>query len=283
VDTQLKLVSEHACFGGKVAFYRHFSNACNGEMRFSIYLPPQAQNNPVPVLYFLSGLTCTEENFMVKSGAQKFAAQYGLMLVNPDTSPRNTGIPGEDTDWDFGTGAGFYVDATEAGWSQHYRMYSYVVHELPSLIEANFPVIKDCRGISGHSMGGHGALICGLKNPQRYRSVSAFSPIAAPSQCAWGQKAFSNYLGSNRETWANYDATELVQHNQTVPILIDQGMADPYLKEQLLLDIFEQACLASAQPLILRRQENYDHGYYFISTFIEDHLRHHAEALYKKA
>jgi S-formylglutathione hydrolase len=283
VDTQLKLISEHACFGGKVAFYRHFSNACQGEMRFSVYLPPQAENAPVSVLYFLSGLTCTEENFMVKSGAQKFAAQYGLMLVNPDTSPRNTGIPGEDADWDFGTGAGFYVDATEAGWSQHYRMYSYVVDELPSLIETNFPVIKDSRGISGHSMGGHGALICGLKNPQRYRSVSAFSPIAAPSQCAWGQKAFTHYLGSNRETWANYDATELVKHNQTVPILIDQGMADPYLKEQLLLDTFEQACLAFAQPLILRRQENYDHGYYFISTFIEDHLRHHAEALYKKA
>jgi S-formylglutathione hydrolase len=280
VDAQLKLISEHACFGGKVAFYRHFSNACQGEMRFSVYLPPQAQNDPVPVLYFLSGLTCTEENFMVKSGAQKFAAQYGLMLVNPDTSPRNTGIPGEDTDWDFGTGAGFYVDSTESPWSQHYRMYSYVVDELPSLIEANFPIIKDCRGISGHSMGGHGALICGLKNPQRYHSVSAFSPIAAPSQCPWGQKAFSNYLGSNRETWANYDASELVKHNQTVPVLIDQGMSDPYLKEQLLLDVFEQACLTSGQPLILRRQEGYDHGYYFISTFIDDHLRHHAEVLY---
>jgi S-formylglutathione hydrolase len=282
VDTQLKLISEHACFGGKVAFYRHFSNACDGEMRFSIYLPPQAENGSVPVLYFLSGLTCTEENFMIKSGAQKFAAKYGLILVNPDTSPRSTGIPGEDTDWDFGTGAGFYVDATEAPWSKHYRMYSYVVDELSSLIEANFPAIKDCRGISGHSMGGHGALICGLKNPQRYRSVSAFSPIAAPSQCAWGQKAFSYYLGSNQETWANYDASELVKHIQTVPILIDQGMADPYLKEQLLLDVFENACLASGQPLILRRQEDYDHGYYFISTFIEDHLRHHAEALYGK-
>jgi S-formylglutathione hydrolase len=283
VDAQLKLISEHACFGGKVAFYRHFSNACQGEMRFSIYLPPQAQNDPVPVLYFLSGLTCTEENFMVKSGAQKFAAQYGLMLANPDTSPRNTGIPGEDTDWDFGTGAGFYVDSTESPWSQHYRMYSYVVDELPSLIEANFPIIKDCRGISGHSMGGHGALICALKNPQRYRSVSAFSPIAAPSQCPWGQKAFSNYLGSDQKIWADYDASELVKHNQTVPILIDQGMADPYLKEQLLLDVFEQICLISEQPLILRRQEGYDHGYYFISTFIEDHLRHHAEAIYGKA
>ncbi|MBC7880446.1 MAG: S-formylglutathione hydrolase [Anaerolineae bacterium] len=283
MDSQLKLVSEHACFGGKVAFYRHFSNACAREMRFSVYLPPQAENGSVPVLYFLSGLTCTEENFMVKSGAQKFAAQYGLMLVNPDTSPRNTGIPGEDTDWDFGTGAGFYVDATTEGWSKHYRMYSYVVDELPKLIEANFPVIKDRRGISGHSMGGHGALICGLKNPERYLSVSAFSPIAAPSQCPWGQKAFTHYLGSNHETWANYDASELVKHTQTVPILIDQGMADPYLKEQLLPDVFESACLASGQALMLRRQEGYDHGYYFISTFIEDHLRHHAEALYRKA
>jgi S-formylglutathione hydrolase len=283
VDTQLKLTSEHACFGGKVAFYRHFSSTCQVEMRFSVYLPPQAQNSSVPVLYFLSGLTCTEETFMVKSGAQRFAAQYGLMLVNPDTSPRSTGIPGEDTDWDFGTGAGFYVDATETGWSRHYRMYSYVVDELPSLVEANFPVIKDCQGISGHSMGGHGALICGLKNPQRYRSISAFSPIAAPSQCPWGQKAFKSYLGANQKNWADYDASELVKHTQTVPILIDQGMADPYLKEQLLLDIFEQACLASGQPLMLRRQAGYDHGYYFISTFIEDHLRHHAEALYRKS
>lgn len=278
--SSLTLQSEHRCFGGVLGFYSHFSPSCNSEMRFSVYQPPQAQSEAVPVLYFLSGLTCTEENFMAKAGAQQFAAKYGLMLVAPDTSPRNTGIPGEDQDWDFGSGAGFYVDATQEPWSQHYRMYSYVVNELPQLIADQFPAQSDRSGIFGHSMGGHGALVCALRNPQQYRSVSAFAPIAAPSQCAWGQKAFSHYLGKDQTQWHRYDASQLVRsakYGRT--ILIDQGMADPYLADQLLPDRFEQACREVGQPLTLRRQEGYNHSYYFIATFIEDHLRHHAMSL----
>lgn len=283
------LISQHACFGGTVGFYSHASQACNGEMKFAIYQPPQAQSQPVPVLYFLSGLTCTEENFMVKAGAQQFAAKYGVMLVAPDTSPRGAGIPGEDDDWDFGTGAGFYVDATESPWSQHYRMYRYVTDELPALIAAHFPVQGDSpiggtashrQSIFGHSMGGHGALICALKRPGHYRSVSAFAPIAAPMQCPWGQKAFTHYLGDNPESWRAYDASELVLTTQHPhPILIDQGTADPFLDQQLMPEKFEQACAKVGQPLTLRRQEGYDHGYYFIATFIEDHIRFHAAAL----
>lgn len=248
-------------------------------MKFAVYLPPQAKSGPVPVLYFLSGLTCTEENFMVKAGAQQFAARYGLMLVAPDTSPRKTGIPGEDDDWDFGTGAGFYVDATQAPWSQHYRMYSYVTEELPALIAEQFPAQADRQGICGHSMGGHGALICGLKNPGKYRSVSAFAPIGAPSRCPWGEKAFSHYL-SEREAWKTYDASELVHHTQLdFPILIDQGMADPFLANQLMPEVFEQACEQAGQSLILNRRQGYDHSYYFIATFIESHLHYHADRL----
>lgn len=280
MTSAMTLHSEHRCFGGVLGFYSHFSTSCNSEMRFSVYQPPQAQSEAVPVLYFLSGLTCTEENFMAKAGAQQFAAKYGLMLVAPDTSPRNTGIAGEDQDWDFGTGAGFYVDATQEPWSQHYRMYSYVVDELPNLIATHFPVQPDRTGIFGHSMGGHGALVCALRNPQRYRSISAFAPIAAPSQCAWGQKAFSHYLGEDQTQWQRYDASQLVRtakYGRT--ILIDQGLADPYLADQLLPDRLEQACLEVGQPLTLRRQEGYNHSYYFIATFIEDHLRHHALSL----
>ncbi|MDX2212829.1 MAG: S-formylglutathione hydrolase [Oculatellaceae cyanobacterium bins.114] len=280
MSTALNLINRHACFGGTVEFYSHVSSACNSDMKFSVYQPPQARSHPVPVLYFLSGLTCTEENFMVKAGAQQFAAKYGVMLVAPDTSPRGRGIPGEEDDWDFGTGAGFYVDATEAPWNQYYRMYSYVTQELPALIAANFAVQSDCQGILGHSMGGHGALICALKNPDQYQSVSAFAPIAAPMQCPWGQKAFRNYLGSDIEQWRAYDASELVLTTQRDrPILIDQGMADPFLEKQLMPERFEQACAKVGQPLTLRRQADYDHGYYFISTFIEDHIRFHAEAL----
>lgn len=249
-------------------------------MRFAVYQPPQAKMNEVPVLYFLSGLTCTEENFMVKAGAQQFAAKYGLILVVPDTSPRNTGIAGEDEDWDFGTGAGFYVDATEASWRDHYRMYSYVVEELPALIESQFPIIPERRGIFGHSMGGHGALVCAMRNPDRYRSVSAFAPIVAPMQCPWGQKAFSRYLGMNQTDWQKYDATALVQVMPfRRPILIDQGESDQFLATQLLTEKFEVACLDVRQELILRMQPGYDHSYYFISTFIEDHVRHHANFL----
>ncbi len=277
----VKLNSEYKCFGGKLGFYSHFSSNCNGEMRFAVYQPPQATQKPVPVLYFLSGLACTEENFMVKAGAQQYAAKYGLILVTPDTSPRNTGIFSEDDDWDFGSGAGFYVDATEELWASHYRMYSYVVQELPALIANNFPVQSDRQGIFGHSMGGHGALVCALRNPEQYKSVSAFAPIAAPMLCPWGQKAFSGYLGSDRESWHAYDASELVkQVGYHSPILIDQGTADQFLaQQQLLPDVFEQACTAINQPLILRYQEGYDHSYYFISTFIEDHIRHHATEL----
>ncbi len=277
--TDLTLISETACFGGTIAFYSHISKACNGTMKFSVYEPPQAKGRSLPVLYFLSGLTCTEENFMAKAGAQQFAAQHGLILVAPDTSPRNTGIAAEDADWDFGTGAGFYVDATTEPWQKHYRMYSYVVEELPALIAQNFPV-ADRQGIFGHSMGGHGALVCALRNPDRYQSVSAFAPIAAPMQCAWGQKAFSNYLGDNSEDWRRYDASQLVRvalYPQT--ILIDQGRGDRFLTSQLLPQEFEKACAEVGQSLNLRMQEGYDHSYYFISTFMEDHIRHHAEAL----
>jgi S-formylglutathione hydrolase len=275
------LVSENRCFGGAVGFYTHHSQACNGEMRFAVYLPPQAQSKAVPVLYFLSGLTCTEENFMVKAGAQQFAAKYGIMLVAPDTSPRDAGIPGEKDDWDFGTGAGFYVDATVEPWSSRYNMYTYVVQELPDLIADHFPSQMEHQGIFGHSMGGHGALVCALRNQQQYKSVSALAPIAAPMRCPWGQKAFSNYLGSDKESWRAYDASELVLTvNYNRPILIDQGTDDPFLgKQQLLPEVFEAACEQAGQPLSLRYQKGYNHSYYFIATFVEDHIRHHAAAL----
>jgi S-formylglutathione hydrolase len=281
MSTAPNLISENKCFGGTVGFYSHDSQTCKGEMRFSIYQPPQAKSEQVPVLYFLSGLTCTEENFMAKAGAQQFAAKYGLIIVAPDTSPRNSGIPGEEDDWDFGTGAGFYVDATVEPWAGHYQMYSYVVEELPALIAEHFPVKPERQGIFGHSMGGHGALICALKNPQKYKSVSAFAPIAAPMRCPWGQKAFSNYLGSDQETWRAYDASELVLTSSFKrPILIDQGTVDSFLeKQQLLPEVFEQACEKAGQPLTLRFQEGYNHSYYFIASFIEDHISHHAAAL----
>ncbi|MBE9013154.1 S-formylglutathione hydrolase [Pseudanabaenaceae cyanobacterium LEGE 13415] len=275
----MELISKTKCFGGSIEVYSHRSTSCNAPMKFSIYLPPQASDRSLPVLYFLAGLTCTEENFMVKAGAQQFAAKHGLILVAPDTSPRNTGIPGENDDWDFGTGAGFYVDATQEPWSKHYRMYSYIVDELPSLIAENFPV-NGRQSIFGHSMGGHGALICALKNKERYRSVSAFAPICAPMQCAWGEKAFSNYLGQDRSSWRSYDATELVQEGQFPrSILIDQGTSDQFLADQLLPQVFQKACELVGQDLTLRFQEGYDHSYYFIASFIEDHIQFHAEAL----
>jgi S-formylglutathione hydrolase len=276
----IKLLSAHSSFGGKVVFYSHHSQVCNSTMRFSIYLPPQAQSRSLPVLYFLSGLTCTEENFMAKSGVQKYAADHGLIVVAPDTSPRNTGIADEDQDWDFGSGAGFYVDATEEPWRSHYQMYSYVTEELPSLIHQNFPTLPDQQGIFGHSMGGHGALVCALRNPDLYKSVSVFAAIAAPIQSPWGQKAFTNYLGSDQQTWKAYDASELVKENGfPQPILFDQGTADIFLESQLCPQIFKQACELSNQPLIFRSQIGYDHGFYFVATFIEDHIRHHAQVL----
>lgn len=279
MSTSININSEHACFGGQVSFHSHHSSTCNCEMRFAVYQPPQAKSKPVPVLYFLSGLTSTEENFIMKAGAQRYAAEEGLMLVMPDTSPRNTGIEGENDEWDLGTGAGFYVDATMAPWASHYQMYSYVVRELPAIIAANFPAIPAKQGIFGHSMGGHGALVCALRNPEQYHSVSAFAPIASPMRNALGQKAFNNYLGTNQETWRVYDASELIltaKYNR--PILIDQGTADEYLP-QLLPEVFEEACQKVGQPLTLRMQAGYDHGYYFVSTFVADHIRHHAAVL----
>ena len=279
---RLETLETHVCHGGAAGFYSHHSEACGTEMRLSVYQPPQAADGPVPVLYYLAGLTSTEETFAIKSGAQRYASERGLMLVAPDTSPRGAGVPGEDEDWDLGTGAGFYVDATEEPWSTHYNMYTYVTRELPNLIADNFPANGDRAGIFGHSMGGHGALTLALKNPGRYRSVSAFAPICAPARCPWGEKAFSNYLGGDRESWLQHDASELVRERSFADgreILIDQGTADQFLDEQLYPDAFEKACAGSGQPLSLRSHEDYDHSYYFISTFMEDHIRHHAATL----
>jgi S-formylglutathione hydrolase len=263
-------------------FYQHASSETRGTMKFSVYLPPQSRTAKVPVLYFLSGLTCTEETFPIKSHAQQVAAELGLMLVAPDTSPREPRLPGDADNWDFGHGAGFYVDATEQPWSTNYRMYSYVTRELPRVVAANLPAVEGASGIFGHSMGGHGALVCALRNPSQYRSVSAFAPISAPRQCPWGQKAFTNYLGKDSGPWGEYDASELVLRNRFPgPILIDQGGADPYLAEQLQIEKFSAAAAGSGQPLNLRMQPGYDHGYYFIQTFMADHLRHHAAFLKK--
>lgn len=276
----LRLVSEYACFGGTQRFYAHDSQACRTEMRFSVYLPPHSRATRVPVLYYLAGLTCTEETFAIKAGAQRLAAELGLMLVAPDTSPRQARLPGDDANWDFGLGAGFYVDAVQAPWSAHYRMYSYVTEELPAIVGAELPAERERQGIFGHSMGGHGALVCALRNPDRYRSVSAFAPIAAPTQCPWGQKAFAGYLGADHAAWSAYDASVLAAKSRYPGrILVDQGTSDKFLTEQLKPELFEVACHASGTPLELRRQPGYDHGYYFIATFIGDHLNHHARQL----
>ena len=280
MSTALTLIRDHASFGGTVGFYSHLSTTCNSVMKFAVYVPPQARSESVPILYFLSGLTCNEENFITKAGAQQFAAAAGLMLVAPDTSPRNTGIVDEATAWDVGAGAGFYVDATVAPWRSHYQMYSYVTQELPALIAANFPVKADRQGIMGHSMGGHGALVCALRG-HRYQSVSAFAPIAAPPLCPWGQKALTTYLGADQSSWQAYDASALVLTAKWHrPILIDQGLADPFLNDQLLPDVFETACAQVGQPLTLRRQPDYDHSYYFIASFMADHIKHHADQLW---
>lgn len=274
------LRSEAKCFGGKLGFYQHFSEQCQAEMRFAVFTPPLASQERVPVLYYLSGLTCTEENFISKAGAQRYAAENGIMLVAPDTSPRGLGLPGEAEDWEFGSGAGFYLDATVEPWAKHYRMYSYVVEELPQLIGQHFPANTDRQGIMGHSMGGHGALVCALRNGDRYLSVSAFSPIAAPVRSPWGKKAFTGYLGPDEATWKAYDASELVATaNFGGSILIDQGTADTFLASQLMPQVFEQACNTAGQLLTLRMQPGYDHSYYFIATFMEDHIKHHATAL----
>jgi len=273
-------LSRQRLHGGVQGIYRFHSDACAGPMRFALYLPPQAEQGPCPVLYFLAGLTCSEETATIKAGAQRLAAELGIALVMPDTSPRDTGIAGATGDWEFGEGAGFYVDATQAPYAERFQMHRHVVDELPALLAANFPVDTSRSGIFGHSMGGHGALTIALKHPARYRSVSAFAPIVAPSQVPWGHKALPRYLGDDRAAWADYDACELVRR-QTFDgtILIDQGEADPFLEAQLKPELFDQACAEAGQPLLLRRHPGYDHSYWFITSFIDDHLRHHAKAL----
>ncbi|MDQ3032484.1 MAG: S-formylglutathione hydrolase [Myxococcota bacterium] len=279
--SELVVRSEHACFGGRQGFYVHPSDACGGPMRFSVYLPPAALGGRrVPAIYYLAGLTCTEEHLPTKAGAQRLAAELGIALVACDTSPRSARYPGDDASWDFGVGAGFYLDAREAPWSASYRMESHVVRELPAWIERHFPVDPEARGLFGHSMGGHGALTLALRHPDRYRSVSALAPIVAPSRVPWGEKAFTGYLGADRARWAAHDACELVKTVQLPStILIDQGLADPFLERELRPELFEEACAAAGQPVRVRRHENYDHSYYFISTFVDDHLRHHAALL----
>ena len=277
----IELVSENACFGGRQQFYKHDSRETCGPMRFSVFQPPQAKAGKVPVLYYLAGLTCTEETFPIKAHAQAVAAELGLMLVAPDTSPREPRIAGDADKWDFGQGAGFYVDATESPWSTNYRMCSYVSRELPDVVAASLPALPTATGIFGHSMGGHGALTIALRNPAKYRSVSAFAPIAAPMHCPWGQKAFANYLGPDQQKWREYDASVLVARAPfPARILIDQGTADQFLADQQLLpEEFSAAAAQSGQELTLRMQPGYDHGYYFIQSFMEDHLNHHAKIL----
>lgn len=279
----LELLETHACFGGEQRLYAHRSSVLGCRMRFSLYLPPAASRGKVSGLTYLAGLTCTEETFAIKAGAQRVAAELGMALLAPDTSPRGLAISGEDDDWDFGTGAGFYLDAIREPWSDNYRMYSYVTGELWDLVMSEFPLDPAKQGIFGHSMGGHGALTLGLKHPELYRSISAFAPICAPSLCPWGQKAFSNYLGDDRSRWDAYDASviasNLLDGPQRSPLLVDQGMADQFLEEQLFPESLEAACRQSGLELTLRRHEGYDHGYYFISSFMEDHLRHHAGIL----
>ena len=272
--------SEHRCFGGIQGFYSHASSSTGTAMNFSVYQPPQAANGPVPALYYLAGLTCTEETFMIKAGAQRLAAEFGMMLVTCDTSPRGLNLPGEDESWDFGSGAGFYLDATQPVWSDNYRMGSYINEELPKLIEAHFPARADRRGIFGHSMGGHGALVTALRNPDRWHSLSAFAPISNPMNCPWGMKAFVNYLGHGKDAWKQWDATELMRE-RAYPgeVLIDQGLGDQFLEQELLPEALEEAAKTSGQKLSLRRHDNYDHGYYFIQSFIADHLKHHANNL----
>ncbi|XP_032585329.2 S-formylglutathione hydrolase [Drosophila mojavensis] len=282
---KLELVSTTKCFEGEQRVYKHHSNVLECDMTFGVFLPPAAieDKTECPVLYFLSGLTCTHENFVQKSGFQRTAAKEGLIVVNPDTSPRGVELPGQDDAYDFGSGAGFYVDATEAPWSKHYKMYSYVTQELPELVNANFSVLPGKKGIFGHSMGGHGALICALKNPGLYQSVSAFAPIANPSECPWGQKAFTGYLGANRDDWAQWDATSLVSKYASTPqeLFIDQGSADNFLAGQQLLP---EKLLAAAAPndhiqTIFKQRDGYDHSYFYIATFVAEHIEYHAKLL----
>jgi S-formylglutathione hydrolase len=279
----MERIRNWACFGGQQQVWRHTSPGLGCTMEFAVYLPPQASEKAarLPVLYYLSGLTCTWENMVAKAGAQRYAAEHGLILVAPDTSPRGVSLPGEDDAYDFGSGAGFYVDATQMPWSRHYRMYSYVTQELPALVAEHFPMAEISRsGIFGHSMGGHGALVCAFRNPQFYKSVSAFAPIVAPSRVPWGEKAFTGYLGADRSAWATWDATQLASNTDwRKPVLIDQGMADEFLESQLKPQLLANAAAAAGIPLTLRLQAGYDHSYYFIASFIGEHIAHHAQQL----
>ncbi len=271
----------HICFGGEQLQFTHESAACKCPMTFSIYLPPQAKSGKVPMVWWLSGLTCTDQNFVTKAGAQGFAAELGVAVIAPDTSPRGEGVPDDpDGAYDFGLAAGFYVNATQDPWAEHYQMYSYIVEELPALVGSEFPLDMERQGIFGHSMGGHGALTIGLRNPDQYRSISAFAPIVSPLNCPWGHKALGGYLGEDQSTWAAHDACALVATtSDSRPLLVDQGDADNFLEEQLKPHLLEEACAASGRPLTLRMQPGYDHSYYFMASFMEDHMRHHAKAL----
>ncbi|PTT78005.1 S-formylglutathione hydrolase [Pelomonas sp. HMWF004] len=273
----MELLSEHGCFGGSQRFHRHESAEIGLPMRFALFLPPQ----PKALLVFLAGLTCTEETFTIKAGAQRLAAELGLALLMPDTSPRGANVAGESEAWDFGVGAGFYLDATQQPWAKHWRMESYLLNELIPLVRRETGLERV--GLFGHSMGGHGALTLALRHPGRFQSLSAFAPIAAPTKCPWGEKAFTGYLGDDRSAWAAHDASELMRQQTAAPypggILIDQGLADKFLAEQLHPEAFEAACAAVGQPLALRQHAGYDHGYYFIASFMDDHLRHHAAQL----
>lgn len=279
---KMELKSTHHSFGGTVSYYNHAAKTTNCDMNFSVFLPPQAKEGNCPAVYYLAGLTCTEDNFTTKAGAYKMAAELGLILIAPDTSPRGDDVPDEDG-WDFAKGAGFYVDATEAPWDEHYNMYSYITDELYNLVLSEFPVDQDNIGIFGHSMGGHGALTIYLKNKDKYKSVSAFAPIVSPLNCPWGHKALGKYIGEDRDAWANYDACALIAKGGDAAlspaILIDQGLDDPFLESQLMPERFEEACEKVGQNLTLRRHAGYDHGYFFISTFMDDHLNHHAGIL----
>ena len=280
----MNLLSQVKVHGGELKRLSHQSYSNNCEMTFSIFLPAQAQNKKLPALYWLSGLTCTDENFMIKAGAQKYAAEHGLILIASDTSPRGKNVPDDSEEsWDFGLGAGFYLNATEDPWSQNYQMYDYIVKELPKLIETEFPVDPSRKSIFGHSMGGHGALTIALKNQDQYKSVSAFAPIVAPTQCPWGEKAFSNYLGNDKGSWKAYDTCELIKsfkNSETkLPLFVDQGAADGFLEEQLKPQALKETCEESDHPLNLRLHEGYDHSYYFITSFIEEHIAYHAKAL----
>ena len=280
----METISQSKNFIGIQGFYRHESQTVGTPMRFSVYVPPtNGKSDKMPVIWWLSGLTSTEENFTIKSGVQRYAAKHRVIIVAPDTSPRGAGIAGEDDTYDFGTGAGFYVDATVQPWVRHYRMFSYISEELPALIADNFPADMTRQGITGFSMGGHGALLLALKNPGRYCSVSAFSPICSLSGCEWGKKALSGYLGDNSEIWREWDVTELIKSGKTCPpLLVDQGTDDEFLANQLLPQTLQDACDISAQPLTLRMQQGYDHSYYFVASFIGEHIAHHAQALYRK-